>query len=218
MTALKICGIQTIQEYERIAKHEIDYAGFVLAPSKRRVTPEHVRTIIDKSKVKSSMKQVAVLVDLSLEEIVHTCELVKFDVIQLHGDEDTDLIEQIRNKMNIEIWKAIPHSEKSLTMMDKYMDAVDGFVIDTKVPGKRGGTGLSFDWSTIPAYSKLANLEQKRCFIAGGITPENVTECLTFQPYGIDLSSGVEKGNRKDDTLLNLLIERMKNFDYNHSK
>ncbi|WP_257347693.1 phosphoribosylanthranilate isomerase [Pseudalkalibacillus decolorationis] len=219
MSAIKVCGVRTVEDYELIVQGDIDYVGFVFAPSKRQVTPEHICSVVSDSKVQSNIHHVAVFVNPTIQEIIRVCKMVKIDVIQLHGNEQNELIDQIRaQKLDIEIWKAIPHSENTSAMMKEYASFVDGFVIDTKIDGKSGGTGCRFDWQSIPSYKELAKLLQKRCFIAGGITPDNISECLSYGPDGIDLSSGIEKGSSKDPTLFNLLIERMRNYGNNDSE
>ncbi|WP_261128857.1 phosphoribosylanthranilate isomerase [Bacillus sp. Marseille-Q3570] len=205
MPYLKICGIRSQEDYETVREYGADYVGFIFADSKRRVSPIDVSTWI---KPHHQLKHVGVFVNPDLNEIEETLSHVKLDVIQLHGKESNSFINKVRQSVNIEIWKALPHGEGTLQQLNEYNN-VDGFVIDTKVKGKWGGTGLKFDWNAIPAYTKKALEMNQDCFIAGGITPTNIEECLSFNPMGIDLSSGVEENNRKSPQLINDLIERM---------
>jgi phosphoribosylanthranilate isomerase len=213
MTSLKLCGIRSLEDYQTVAQNDVDYVGFVFATSKRRVTPEQVDTIITSSSQKTDVKHVGVFVNPSMNEVIKTTSLINLDVLQFHGDEGVDFIKQVQKVVKREIWKAIPHGPGTGMRMLAFADVVDGFVIDTRVDGKYGGTGVRFDWRSIPDYSQLAAPIQKKCFIAGGITPENVSECLSYGPQGIDVSSGIEKGSQKDHMRLNLLLERMKAYE-----
>ncbi len=206
MPYLKICGIRTQEDYENVRNAGADFAGFIFADSKRYVPPVEVcRWITTDSK----LKHVGVFVNPGIKEIEKTLQQIPLDVIQLHGSETERFVNEIREIFGIEIWKALTHSTKTLTHMEDYQSAVDGYIIDTKVKGKWGGTGISFDWNAIPSYVEKAEKLQKSCFIAGGIKPVNIKKCLTYKPSGIDLSSGVEENGRKSPRLINDLIERM---------
>lgn len=215
MTQLKICGVRSQEDYNLVSKSGAHFAGFIFAPSKREVTPEAVSQWIEGSQ---RIRHVGVFVNPSLEKVLSTLEVVQLDVIQLHGKESIDFIDELKSITGIQIWKALPHSDRTLEVMESFLNVVDGFVIDTKVKGKWGGTGIRFDWTTIPAYTTFANKHDKHCFIAGGISPENMKECLTFEPIGIDLSSGVEKNERKDPNKIDTLTERMKEYGHNISR
>ncbi|MGM7701517.1 phosphoribosylanthranilate isomerase [Pseudalkalibacillus sp. Hm43] len=206
MTKLKICGARSREDYVKIQKSSADYAGFIFAESKRRVAPQDVKrwTIGNQG-----ISHVGVFVNPTLKQIKETLVEVDLDVLQLHGTESVSFIKQVKAQTDKVIWKALPHSEQTLDEMADYMAVVDGFVIDTKVKGKTGGTGIRFDWEAIPAYTELAKKNEKLCLIAGGIHPDNVQACLSKKPLGIDLSSGVEQNERKSETEISKLTERM---------
>ncbi|WP_408006308.1 phosphoribosylanthranilate isomerase [Pseudalkalibacillus sp. A8] len=206
MPYLKICGMRGQEDYEVVEKSSADYAGFIFTDSKRYISPEEVGKWINPD---SKLKHVGVFVNPTLTEIEKTLKLVQLDVIQLHGNESKSYVSEVRENFGIEIWKALTHSEVTLTHMEDYCSVVNGYVIDTKVKGKWGGTGITFDWKAIPSYVEKAEKMKKGCFIAGGIKPSNIKECLTYKPTGIDLSSGVEENERKSPRLINDLIERM---------
>ncbi|WP_349407425.1 phosphoribosylanthranilate isomerase [Pseudalkalibacillus sp. SCS-8] len=215
MTKLKICGARTQEDFHLINTSSADYVGFIFAKSKRQVTPQTVKQWIPDDR-KSLL--VGVFVDPTVMEVQEVLEEVDLDVLQLHGTESITFIKDLKVRTGKEIWKALSHSERTLDEMEIYVDVVEGFVIDTKVNGRTGGTGVRFDWKAIPSYTHFAKKHNKLCFIAGGLTAKNVQECLGYGPIGIDLSSGVERDEAKSETEITKLIERMNAHAYGISR
>ncbi|MCF6137436.1 phosphoribosylanthranilate isomerase [Pseudalkalibacillus berkeleyi] len=215
MTQLKLCGIRSKQDYDLVSQYsEVDYIGFIFAESKRQVKPEIVKQWINED---SPASHVGIFVNPSIEEVLETIDFAPIDIIQLHGNESTSFLHELKSKTNIEIWKALPHTPETIGKMDNYVDTVDGFVIDTKVQGQWGGTGIRFDWDAIPTYVRYSQRMNIKCLIAGGINPSNVEECLSYKPIGIDLSSGIETNENKDREKMNGLIERMNQYEHSIS-
>ncbi|MEC3841462.1 phosphoribosylanthranilate isomerase [Bacillus amyloliquefaciens] len=207
---IKYCGIRSKRDYELAAASEADYLGFIFAASKRKVTPYEVRKW--KQEIRTDKKHVGVFVNETIENIAQIASELSLDVIQLHGDESPEDALRLRPLVRSEIWKALHHGEGTLRQMDQFAPAVDGYVIDSSVKGMRGGTGIAFSWTRVPLYRKRAQNENKRCFIAGGVNPETITDLLKSGPCGIDLASGIEKNGQKDQTLIRLLEERMNHY------
>ena len=207
---IKYCGICSKRDYELAAASEADYLGFIFAASKRKVTPYEVRKW--KQEIRTDKKHVGVFVNETIENIAQIASELSLDVIQLHGDESPEDAPRLRPLVRSEIWKALRHGEGTLRQMDQFAPAVDGYVIDSSVKGMRGGTGIAFSWTRVPLYRKRAQNANKRCFIAGGVNPETITDLLKSGPCGIDLASGIEKNGQKDQTLIRLLEERMNHY------
>ncbi|MEH7054323.1 phosphoribosylanthranilate isomerase [Bacillus velezensis] len=207
---VKYCGIRSKRDYELAAASGADYLGFVFAASKRRVTPDEVRTW--KEQVRTDKKHVGVFVNETIENIAQIASDLALDAIQLHGDESPEDARRLRPLVHSEIWKALHHGEGTLHQMAQFAPAVDGYVIDSSVKGMRGGTGIAFSWARVPLYRKQAQNANKRCFIAGGVNPGTITGLLRSRPCGIDLASGIEKNGQKDQTLIRLLEERMNHY------
>ncbi|HZH62943.1 MAG TPA: N-(5'-phosphoribosyl)anthranilate isomerase, partial [Metabacillus sp.] len=131
------------------------------------------------------------------------------DVIQFHGNESIEQISRIRHSFNGLIWKALHHHGKTIEEMEQYKPIVDGFVIDSRIKGQWGGTGVSFDWKAVPKYIDFAKQHNKLCFIAGGVNERNISELLLFKPQGIDLSSGIEIDQKKSIEKIQLIEERV---------
>ncbi|KAF1679832.1 phosphoribosylanthranilate isomerase [Bacillus mexicanus] len=206
---LKYCGIRSLQDLQLAAGSQADYLGFIfVAESKRNVSPYDVKKWLSQVRIE---KQVAgVFVNESIEKMSRIAEDLNLDVIQLHGDENPAEAGALRMIADCEIWKALHHHENTLHEIARFKDDVDGFVIDSSVKGARGGTGVSFSWDCVPEYQQAAT--GKRCFIAGGVNPDTITDLLTYKPAGIDLASGIEKNGQKDQNLMRLLEERMNRY------
>ncbi|WP_416654060.1 phosphoribosylanthranilate isomerase [Bacillus amyloliquefaciens] len=207
---IKYCGIRSKRDYELAAASEADYLGFIFAASKRKVSPYEVRKW--KQEIRTDKKHVGVFVNETIENIAQIASELSLDVIQLHGDESPEDALRLRPLVRSEIWKALHHGEGTLRQMAKFAPAVDGYVIDSSVKGMRGGTGIAFSWTRVPLYRNQAQNANKRCFIAGGVNPETITDLLKSGPCGIDLASGIEKNGQKDQTLIRLLEERMNHY------
>lgn len=204
---IKICGITTLQEVEYLNEYKPDYAGFVFAKSKRQISKEVARDLVNH--LDKDIKSVGVFKDNKIEEIIDVLNTVDLSVVQLHGDENQEYIDLLKQKIsskNIEIFKAISvKSKEDLEKLDHYK--VDMFLLD----GSNPGSGEKFNWDIISS-----NKIDKMFLLAGGINVDNVGEAIdTAKPYGVDLSSGVETvddmGNPKKDKLkIKNIIEKVR--------
>lgn len=204
---IKFCGVQSLRDLKVVCHSIADYIGFIFAESKRKVDPELVAEWL--KKVETTKKVVAVFVNPTDEEIEDVLKHVPVDVIQFHGNETIEQITRIRHSFNGLLWKALHHHDKTIEEMEKYQPVVDGFVIDSRIKGQWGGTGVSFDWKAVPTYIDFANHYNKLCLIAGGVNERNISELLLLQPQGIDLSSGIEIDQKKSSEKIQLIEERV---------
>lgn len=205
---LKFCGIRTIDDLSLVSSSQAEYIGFIFAESKRRVYPKYVKEWLKEIDI-STKKIVAVFVNPTIEEINDVLEYVPIDVIQFHGNESYDEINTVKQTFSGTVWKALHHHPQTLEEMDAYKDVVDGFVIDSRIKGQWGGTGVSFDWSAVPRYIKFSADHNKLCFIAGGVNESNIEKLLTYNPKGIDLSSGIEVDEKKSKDKIQQIEERV---------
>ncbi|MBS2969404.1 phosphoribosylanthranilate isomerase [Metabacillus sp. KIGAM252] len=208
---LKYCGNKNREDYRLSSRSEADCIGFIFAESKRRTEPSEVKEWMDEFG-KNGKKHVGVFVNPTLGEVEEACRILNLDAVQFHGEEPLSLLEEFKQRNGQEIWKAIRHGESALRKMAHYGPAADVFLIDSSVKGSWGGTGVSFDWSLAGSYIKQAEQMGKPCFIAGGVSPDNVIDLLKIDPAGIDLASGVERNGIKDERLLKNFEKRV--FDY----
>ncbi|SFE34076.1 phosphoribosylanthranilate isomerase [Alteribacillus iranensis] len=207
----KLCGLQSEQDVITASSSQADYVGFVFAESKRQVKPEDAASWLERHELPGK-KVAALFVNASPQEIKQTSSVLRPDIIQLHGAESPEQVQQIKDAMAEDVWKALPHNDYTLEKMKDYASIVDGFVIDAKVKGAWGGTGQQFDWSHVPDYVTFGKESGIPVLIAGGINPTNIKKLLVYEPWGVDLSSGAEKDGRKDkQRLRDLEEELMKN-------
>ena len=202
---IKMCGISKVETIPAIIDAKPDYMGLVFAPSKRQVTVEQAKTLVEELHKQyavrynsETIKAVGVFVNETVENLLKIAEEVKLDVIQLHGDEDESFIQILKEQSNVEVWKAV--QVRSAADAEKWIDSsADMLLFDAYHKDERGGTGEVFDWSSLDEF-------ERPFMLAGGIDSTNVARAIrTVRPYGIDISSGIETEGVKD-------AEKMKAF------
>ncbi len=179
---IKICGLRRAEDIDLVNAMQPDYIGFVFAKSKRNVTPETAAQL--KAMLSPNIQTVGVFVNHDVAVIHALLDAKTIDVVQLHGTETEEDIRALKtNYPTVPIIKAVSVTSASdnLAWADS---AADYLLLDNGA----GGSGKPFDWAVLPTLSTFA----KPYFIAGGLTPSNVTSVLPFAPYGVDVSSGVE--------------------------
>ena len=174
----KICGITRREDARLAAALGADALGFVFAAgSPRCVTPEAARAIIDA--LPPFVTPVAVLVDEPLARIREIMAASGCRVAQLHGSEPPALLDALE-------WPAVKAlsvaTAEDLAPLSSYPNA-RAFLLDTKVAGRHGGTGQTFDWT----LARRAAGGGTPIILAGGLNPENIVAAIrTAAPYGID--------------------------------
>ena len=144
MTKVKICGLRSIEDVLLINKFVPDYAGFVLAESKRKVQYDYLETLI--KKLDNKILPVGVFVNED-KALIERAIISGLKILQLHGDEDNHYIKeiiQLKKKYEFEIWKAIrigTETEKQIIEIIESFNGIDRFVLDKKSVKSYGGTG-----------------------------------------------------------------------------
>ncbi|UCC68501.1 MAG: phosphoribosylanthranilate isomerase [Armatimonadota bacterium] len=191
MTRVKICGITNREDGEWAARCGADAVGFNFADSPRHIEPECARHIL--ADLEPLVTGVGVFVNRPVEEVKRILDLTGCRVAQLHGDEPPEHIAGLAPCAVVKvIHVGVPLDESQLA---RYKEA-RAILLDTCVEGRSGGTGQRFD----PGVAARLVQEGWRVIMAGGLTPDNVREAVSFvRPYGVDVSSGVESApGRKD--------------------
>ena len=192
MTKVKICGLSTVEAVETAVLAGADYIGFVFAESKRQVSLEQAHELA--KLVTGKTKIVGVFVSPSLEDLEQAIAQVPLDIVQIHGMFDEALIP----KISVPVIRAIQLSDQEAQVSSQ----ADYLLFDAPV----AGSGRTFDWDLL----KDQKIQQD-FFIAGGLTVDNVRQAReTFQPYALDVSSGVETDGRKDIEKIKAFIEGAK--------
>ncbi len=202
MSKVKICGITSIEDGMAAVNAGADALGFVFyKASPRNVDVSQASEIT--RQLPPFVTKVALFVDESpsnIETVLRSCAI---DCIQFHGDEDNEFCAQFGKPF----LKALRVRSKELLdqQMASFPDA-SAFLLDAFVQGVPGGTGVSFDWTLYPKNSNIPVI------VAGGLTPENVSDCVAqLQPYAVDVSGGVEASKGiKDHDKVRSFIEHAK--------
>ena len=184
---IKVCGIRRKEDIDIINKYKPDYIGFVFAKSKRQLTPQAAAKL--SSMLDGDIKTVGVFVNASYEEVYDAVNTASLDVIQLHGDENEEYILGLNVKC--EIWKAV-RVKDGADIPD--IAGVDKILLDKYTKNEYGGSGQTFDWSSVGNI-----LTDKPLILAGGLDKDNVRRGINiFNPICVDVSSSVETDGFKD--------------------
>lgn len=196
---VKICGICDLDTAMAATNAGADALGFVFAPSRRRISPDQAKKII--GRLPPFISKVGVFVNAAVEEVTGIAGYAGLDTIQLHGDEPPDFCRRLEG---YQVIKSFPVADRPDTGLIKKYN-VAAYLLDTMVPGARGGTGKRFNWGA------AAGLDIGPLILAGGLTPDNVREAVrTVRPYAVDVSSGVETLGLKDYRKIADFIRRAK--------
>ena len=179
-----MCGITRLEDAIAASQAGADALGFVFyEKSPRYVSPDTADEII--RALPPFMTAVGLFVNESSDEIQKIMSRVRLDVLQFHGDETPEFCRQFKRPY----LKAVRVKDDTplYEIADDFHDA-QGLLLDSYVPGVPGGTGKAFNWSLIPKNLPLPFL------LAGGLSPENVSEAIeAVSPYGVDVSGGIER-------------------------
>ena len=202
--SLKICGVTTLEDAERLAELRVSALGFNFWPSsKRYCSPEHASTIA--SHVAGDIVRVGVFVNNSRDlasELIDECLI---DVVQLHGDETEEDINFFLDQ-RIPVIRAI-----SANHLPDYELPSRNFalLIDTPAGKDYGGTGEIFDWSIAQEFAeKHPGIP---ILLAGGINPTNAAEALAaVNPAALDVATGAEESpGHKDFEKVQALLDAL---------
>ncbi|ACV58681.1 phosphoribosylanthranilate isomerase [Alicyclobacillus acidocaldarius] len=215
---LKICGLRPGDDLSFLRHPAVTHVGVVMVPASRRyVSPDEAGDLVRTAKrLRPDVTTVAVVSGGSREEIGEGARRAGVDVVQLHGGEPRDVAERLR-EAGFRVWRAVafdPGDDVTsfLDTLRSHASSADAILFDAKPPsdakpGVTGGHGRAFDWDRLAEMARAFSFDW---WVAGGITPENVRDLLRrVRPVGIDVSSGVEVGGRKDVRRIDQLIQAM---------
>jgi phosphoribosylanthranilate isomerase len=178
-----------------------DALGFVFhEKSPRSVFPEQAAMIV--RALPPFVQAVGLFVNAEIDFVNATAERCRLDIVQLHGEESPDYC----GLMVRRVIKAFRVKDvTSLDLMCNYR--VAGYLLDAWSPTAYGGTGTTFNWEIAKLAGKIGPI-----ILAGGLTPRNVrTAVEAVDPYGVDVSSGVESApGKKDPEKVQEFIRRAK--------
>lgn len=200
MVKVKICGLRRKEDIEYTNELKPDYVGFVFAKSKRQVEVEQALYLI--RLLDKEIKTVGVFVNEPVENALKIAQTLNLDVLQFHGDETQDYIDNFKN---FTVWKAIRIKDKEDLEKTKEFK-VNSFVFDTFTKNEYGGTGKTFNWEVLKGFELNVPI-----ILAGGLNENNVEEAIRIvNPYAVDVSSGVETEGYKDFKKMKSFIEKVR--------
>ncbi len=218
MVRVKLCGLRTLADAREAVQAGADYIGFVLASSKREVSGVLVRQIVDalrQERVEERRQEllpqpVLVLVNRSGTDTLRLADETGVRHVQLSGDETPALCAELRGR-GLTVWKTwrVRGTEDDQAV-GEFAGHIDGLLFDSWHGGSYGGTGRPFAWQDIDRLKPF--LAGVPIIVAGGLTPGTVGELATrYQPFAVDVSSGIETDNRKDPTKMRAFVDAAKN-------
>jgi phosphoribosylanthranilate isomerase len=182
MTWVKICGMTSHEAVSATIAAGADAMGFVLAPnSVRALTLDRARDLATGVEIATFI----VTVDLSPGEAIAAAEYVDVTGIQAHGRRSLDVAAEAVEAGYLSI-APIPVGPNGAMVDISEIPRSSLPLFDTASSAAHGGTGVSFDWSTLPSPTRPF-------ILAGGLGPENVAEAIeAVHPFGVDASSKLE--------------------------
>jgi len=190
MRKIKICGIKDPNTAYFAAMNGADYIGIIQHPASKRFVNVSLGKEIARAAIEGGARPVAVFVDMAEGEIIERCEAMEISLVQLY-----------QPKM------ILPDSFEKILVNERDLPLRNGrdFLL---LDHPQRGTGQTLDWK------KLKPPKGAAWFLAGGLTPHNVQNALTLlNPSGVDVCSGVEKEGKKDTSLIEEFISKVRNYD-----
>jgi len=189
---IKFCGMTRPEDASYAAMLGARYVGVIFAEGPRTLTRERAQVIVDG--LPRRVNRVGVFGRHSPNEIADSAERLELDVVQLHGDPDAGAIADVRARWSGKIWavQRVSGSELPSSTRDMF-DVADAVVLDARVPGQLGGTGVALPWRELAQQLVPMRSRRARLVLAGGLKPDNVAEAIAaLSPDVVDVSSGVE--------------------------
>jgi phosphoribosylanthranilate isomerase len=243
VTRVKICGLTTPEQAYVAASLGVDFIGLVFAEqSRRRVTIYQARSIIAALPTPATVGTplgaepaserpplrwfessaeylggrlqrkrpliVGVFADMPATIVNAIADRVGLDIVQLSGHEPWEEALAIRRPV-VKALRVGPDTSAASLLEEVEVGTANLCLLDTDVQGLLGGSGRRFDWSVAAALA-----EEMPVLLAGGLTPDNVGSAIRIvNPWGVDVSSGVEAGGVKSETLMRKFVASVRSAD-----
>ena len=195
MVDIKFCGMTRPEDARYAGELGARYVGVILAEGPRKLSDDAARCVLAPfAATPGGVERVGVFGKGSPQEFAERAKQLGLDVVQLHGDPDAGTVAELRKLWRGKVWAVqrvegttIPAATANL------FDVADAVVLDARVPGKLGGTGVALSWIELRPQVEPLRARRARLVLAGGLRPENVAAAVdALHPDVVDVSSGVE--------------------------
>ncbi len=195
---IKICGLSTPEAVDAAVEAGATHLGFVVTESPRRVEPDQARRLAEHAP--EGVTTVAVFRHPTVGEVERVLAL--FRPLLVQTEVTPALADAIGPDTVLPVAHDGPTLDEDLERIERAVGRPVPYVLEG--PG-RGGRGVRPDWTRAARLARTG-----RVFLAGGLTPENVAEAIqAVRPWGVDVSSGVERvRGRKDPELIHRFVTR----------
>jgi indole-3-glycerol phosphate synthase/phosphoribosylanthranilate isomerase len=201
---VKVCGLTSPEDARLAAQAGAAYAGLVMVPGTPRAVSGEAAEAVASAAREAGIAPVGVFRDEKPLQVAMTAQTLGLAAVQLHGEEDAGYIKALRNLLPeaCEIWAAGAVGED----VPAPRPGADRTLFDTKVAGRSGGTGRSFNWSRLQGREELST-----ALLAGGLNPDNARVAAGVGAYALDIGSGVEAApGRKDPAKLGAFFQALR--------
>jgi|Deesub1362A_J573_1020465.scaffolds.fasta_scaffold00585_6 phosphoribosylanthranilate isomerase len=204
---IKICGIRDVEELKFIEKYA-DATGVVVeCESKRQISHDKAKKLIEAARIPVFMVS-------TLDRFEHWAELImktEANFLQIHTDLSPKDVERIKSEFDVHIMKTFKVPEVSMDLIrdaERLIEKIESYEIDSILLDTGSGSGITHDHRVSSIVA-----EEFDIILAGGLNPKNVVKAVkTVKPYGVDVSSGVEKNGRKDRGLVEKFVKVLEEF------
>jgi phosphoribosylanthranilate isomerase len=185
---VKFCGCTGRGDLELAIEAGANAFGMIFAPSPRQISMEAAAAIARRP---LTIAPVAVFVNPSVKLVEDVRDMFPQALLQFSGDEPPEFIARYGERA-IKAIHVGPDATNLVERAARFPEAT--LLLDARHDGMAGGTGMTFAWEHAIPIARL-----RRVVVAGGLTPENVGECVArVRPFGVDVRNGIESGDRKD--------------------
>ena len=222
MTWVKICGITNLEDAQLAVEAGADAVGFVFYDkSPRKIDPDAAREIA--ARLPQKVEKVGVFANRSVRDVQQFVEQVGLTAIQFYRTSDPDPVAELialkKNRSELKLIVVCPGdklSQKGLLIADELRKVLYALMFDSGTGAQPGGTGKRFDWDEARGILQVM-IVTIPVIVAGGLNPLNVAEAINlFQPYGVDVASGVEaKPGKKDPEKVRAFVRAVREAERN---